>query len=150
MSNEYLPPIIKGPILVALSEACMGDYVEGRLVSSKEGTLLRSLLANAGIDSEECSFALWDNYPKSYSPTCIIAMGNEALKGLTKKSGVKKYRGQTLPLHESYGFTCSVYPTYSISDLKNVPMYRKTIVADLRNTQQGESEAVQFTYWETE
>jgi len=128
----------------------MGDLIEEKLLSGKDGVLLKSLLSDAGIAPEECSYTLWDCYPgASYTPSIIIAMGNEALKGLTKKSGIKKYRGQTLQLHEALGSPCSVYPTYSIQDLKNVPTFKKTIIADLRNTQQGESEAVAFEFWES-
>ena len=150
MNNEYLAPIINGPTLIVLSRPGMGDIIEEKLMSGKDGIVLRQLLKDSGINPEECSYALWDHLPgPPYKPELIIAMGNEALKGLTKKSGIKKYRGQTLPLHEIYGFTCTVYPTYSVSDLRNVPTFRRTMIADLRNTQQGESDLVKFTFWES-
>lgn len=149
--NGYLPPIINGPILIVLSEPGSGDIIEEKLMSGKDGVVLRQLLKDAGLKPEECSYALWDYFPGPfYKPELIIAMGNDALKGLTKKSGIKKYRGQTLPLHESYGFTCNVYPTYSVQDLRSVPTYRRTIVADLRNTQKGESDTVAYTMWEND
>lgn len=162
---DNVPPIINevGNALLVISEVPGEDYVNEKLLSGKEGELILKLFTDAGLKAREFSFAaaidcedssfgecvyrlkiLIDNTKPDY----IISMGNTALVALTKKSGIKKYRGQTLPLHESFGFSCSVSPTYSISDLRNVPTFRRTMIADLRNTQQqGDPDTVEFEYW---
>jgi hypothetical protein len=129
------------------------DFINGYYLSGKNGELLKSLLVDAGIKINDC-YVTDATQPdlKEFidrkRPGYIIAFGNDALNVLTKKSGIKKYRGQTLPLHESYGFTCNVYPTYSVVDLRNIPTFKRTILADLRNTQKGESDSVSFEFWE--
>lgn len=45
-----------------------------------------------------------------YNPTVIIALGNTALWALTKKSGIKRYRGAPLPTHP----TCPLNRTYKV------------------------------------
>jgi uracil-DNA glycosylase len=139
-------PIINGPTLIVLSQPGSGDIIEEKLMSGKDGVVLRQLLKDGGIDPEECSYALWDHLPE-LTCTLIIAMGNEAMKGLTKKSGIKKYRGDKLSLHESYKSTCPVYPTYSVNDLRNVPTFKRTIIADIKNTQQGNADEIGFEFW---
>lgn len=148
-TNTYLPPIINGKTLVALSQPGSGDRLEERLLSGKDGVVLKLILKDAGLDPQECSYSLWDHIPwKEYSPTRIIAIGNEALRGLTKKSGIKKYRGQVLTVHESIGSAALVYPTYSIKDLRNVPTYLRTMIADIRNARERDTEdTVAFEYW---
>lgn len=160
-----VPPIINevGNALLVISEVSGEDYINEKLLSGREGELIFKLFTDAGLKAKEFSFAAAiDCEDSSFSecvyrlkmlidntkPDYIISMGNTALVALTKKSGIKKYRGQTLSLHESFGFPCIVYPTYSITDLRNVPTFKRTMVADLRNTQQhDEADAIEFSYW---
>jgi uracil-DNA glycosylase family 4 len=162
---DYLPPIINetGNALLVLSKPGKGDYIEGKLLSGKDGDLILQLFQDAGLKTREFSFtsavdsedATFDECfnrleqsVRQIKPFYIIAMGNTAMNFLTKKSGIKKYRGDKLSLHESYKFNCFVYPTYSIDDLRNVPTFKKTIIADLRNTQhQEDPEQIEFIYW---
>ena len=142
----------EGEPLVVLSKLSGEDYISEHLLAGKDGDLIKVLLKDAGLDYTNFSFANCESiYLRGLindaRPACIIAMGNEAMKELTKKSGMKNHRGKILNLHPSFNYLCSVYPTYSVEDLKNVPTFRKTIVADLRNTQQGEPETVEFEYW---
>ena len=140
-------------IAIVLPDIDGEDFVNGYYLSGKNGALLKSLLKDAGINQDDCHVTDATQtdikeFIEHIRPDHILAFGNDALNVLTKKSGIKKYRGQTLPLHESYGFTCNVYPTYSVADLRNVPTFKRTILADLRNTQKGESDAVSFEFWE--
>jgi uracil-DNA glycosylase family 4 len=162
--ETILPPRINetGKYLLVIPTPSGGDYIEGKLLSGKDGNLLLGLMMDSGLRAKDFSFAsaidceeatiedCRDRLKKTINltnPEYIIAMGNTTLMSLTKKSGIKKYRGDKLRLHELYESNCCVYPTYSLDDLRAVPTYRRTITADFRNSQQGEAEAVEFTYW---
>jgi len=140
---------------IVLPEIDGEDFVNGYYLSGKNGELLRSLLRDAGISTDHLHVTDAEQDVKAFvelvRPAFIIAFGNEALRVTTKKSGIKKYRGDKLQLHESYGFDCCVYPTYSIQDLRNVPTFKKTMIADLRRTQQQEDpDNINFTYWSSD
>lgn len=161
----HLPPIITpgGKALLVISGAGGEDYINEKLLSGRDGEIILKLFMDAGLKSKEFSYATAidnrDAHPnecfprllrtvETVKPEYIIAMGNVALTSLTKKSGIKKYRGDKLNLHEIFKFECPVYPTYSVQDLRNVPTFKRTIIADLRNTQkQDSSDEIQFSYW---
>jgi hypothetical protein len=152
---DYIPPMFNEPgkALLVTSTISGEDFIANRLLSGKAGDLLLQLMIDAGLRSKDFSFASSDIHELNsivqlLKPEYIIAMGNGALKTLTKKSGMKNHRGKALNLHSSFNYLCPVYPTYSIEDLKNVPTFRKTMVADMRNSQQSEPNAVNFEYWE--
>jgi len=164
--TDFMPPRINpnGIALLVVSSATSEDFINGRLLSGVDGDLVMKLFKDAGLKMREFSYAAAFDVQEGdddsgckdrlastiriVAPQYIISMGNVALQYLTKKSGIKKYRGDKLSLHESYGSTCFVFPTYSTSDLRNVPTFRRTIVADLRNTQkQKDAEAIEFEYW---
>jgi uracil-DNA glycosylase len=163
--KDFMPPRINpnGIALLVVSEAASEDFINGRLLSGVDGDLVMRLFSDSGLKMMEFSYATAFDVQEGENdagckdrlaatireirPQYIISMGNDALQFLTKKSGIKKYRGNKLSLHESYGFECFVYPTYSTRDLRNVPTFKRTIIADLRNTQQGESDMVKFEFW---
>jgi uracil-DNA glycosylase len=161
----YLQPLIAKDSrgLLVISQVCGEDLINERLLSGREGEIIMSLFKDAGLKAREFSFAAAVDQKdppddaclyrlrrtiKYINPEYIIAMGNVALHVLTKKSGIKNYRGTRMDLREVHGIECPVYPTYSVQDLRNVPTFKRTIIADLRNTQkQDSSDDIQFSYW---
>jgi len=155
-----------GKVLIVVSQPDKRDDVEGMIYASKNGKLLKGLLLEAGIadytitgatrcapttwltgDEDKCNIHLkkvlhakeWD---------AIIALGNAALRVLTKKSGMKKWRGKPIPLHKDYSKDCLIMATYGIEDYLEYPTYRNIIVRDLRNSlEKGEPDAVEFIRW---
>lgn len=49
-----------------------------------------------GVDLEQSIKELWEFELNQLKPNCILAVGNEALKALTGKSGILQYRGSIL------------------------------------------------------
>lgn len=54
-------------------------------------------LHEIGVNLQEQVDNLWRNEIRKYRPYCILALGNEALKAITGKSGIHNYRGSILP-----------------------------------------------------
>jgi uracil-DNA glycosylase family 4 len=65
-------------------------------------------------------------------PDVIIALGDVALRSLTRLSGIGNKRGKSFPLHKSFAYDCEVFPTYHSAYVMRVPMSRNTVVADFR------------------
>ena len=82
----------------------------------------------------------------------IIALGDEALKYLCKKSGVRDKRGQAYPLHKSFGIETSIWSTYGLGDVLNNPNYYKVVIQDIRKAlsqnEKQEEEAIEWERWE--
>lgn len=170
VSRAVCNPLLRnngtGDILIVVSEPDKRDDLDGVLYTSRNGKVLKELLKDAGIDSytitgatrcapttylkgdpEQCRTHLIPLI-QSKPWTAIIAMGNIALKTLTKKSGIKKWRGKAITIHNSYGITREVFATYGVEEFLESPTYRNIMVRDLRNSlEKGEPDAVEFVRW---
>lgn len=119
------------------------------------GTILRGMLADAGF--KEGEYRLTNavrcrtprNRPPSpteisacrphlieeiqrVQPKAIIALGDVALRALTRMGGLGGRRGRSVPLHAEFGYTgAEVYPTYHPAFVLRVPVARPTVVSDL-------------------
>jgi uracil-DNA glycosylase family 4 len=87
-------------------------------------------------------------------PRGIIALGEPAFRALCKQAGMKSKRGQDFPLHATFGYECTVYPTYSTGMLFKSPQARATILADIRRARAFifEGDAVEeesYTVWDS-
>lgn len=130
------------------------DDLAGETFSDESGTLLRSLIIEAGLDPRDCyvTNAVKCRVPRAPSPstasldacrywlkkeihetkpTVIVALGDVALRSLCKAGGLSGKRGQAQPLHDTFGYACDVWPTYNPAYVLRVPQARSSIVGDL-------------------
>jgi len=132
----------------------------GRPFVGPTGDLLRSLLSRAGLKPDELYFTnatrcmppmvgraqrepsiKETNACKPYlieeikdvRPKVILSLGNVALRSLTGKSGVSKYRGQLHDLHKVYGegSLSRVIPTIHPAAALRSPRYTQSIFEDI-------------------
>lgn len=170
--TNCMKPFGSGKILIVLSSPSGEDDINGELGNGENYKQLKELCSQGGIEASSYTVttAIRCGLPKIYhhvedsTEECrvhmrgmlesqdysrIIAFGNIALKSLTKKSGIKTYRGKTLSLHKSFEKEIDVYPTYGLEDLRRVPMYKNTIISDLKNAVGSlfSPQKVSFIYW---
>lgn len=126
--------------------------VSAKPLGRKQRDELDNFLKLGGIDLESVAYtsvnkcSVWDVKPgkadirtcaslylepeiKIIEPKIILALGNEALTAVTGRSGIMKYRGQTLT-HKSSGTT--VFATISPAMVARNPGQHDSFVADLR------------------
>jgi uracil-DNA glycosylase family 4 len=148
-----MPGVNRGSILIVFSSPSGADDIHGGYdENAKESRLLKSILTDAGLSSEHTSIgyatrcygrkanssdidacrAHLKSQIEALQPSAIIALGQDALKSLTKLSGVKDKRGGSFPLHAVFGYECLVYPTYGLDEIIRVPTFRKVVTSDFR------------------
>jgi DNA polymerase I-like protein with 3'-5' exonuclease and polymerase domains len=86
-------------------------------------------------------------------PQAIIALGDPALRALTKLSGLQTKRGSSYKLHASLSPHTSeeiVWPTYSPAYVAMYPQARHTVVADLRRVRDRtkQAEEIPWEWWD--
>jgi DNA polymerase len=83
-------------------------------------------------------------------PEVIIALGDVALQSLTKKSGITAKRGQSFPLHSSFGYACEVWATLHPAYVIRTPNAYDTVLADLRRAaNRGKThEPIPWMWWD--
>lgn len=138
-----------------------GGYEDtaGRPFVGKSGRYLDAMLADAGIDrsasfitnATRCRPPLVNKKERAptpeeinacrrhliaevlrVKPKAIVALGDVALRALTKSSGVKAKRGQSFELHAEFGYACPVFVTYHPAAVLRTQPLRATVVSDLR------------------
>ena len=142
-----------------VKEDCAGEAFIG-----PSGRLLDEMLADAGFDRDECFITnavkcRTPQEPGTYrdrppnteeidacrthltqeihrvKPDVIIAMGDVALRALTRLSGIGNKRGKSFPLHKSFAYDCEVWPTYHpayILHSKSPGPVKNSVTVDLR------------------
>jgi uracil-DNA glycosylase family 4 len=79
-------------------------------------------------------------------PSVIIAMGDVALRALTKLSGITSKRGKEYPLHPAFEYQCSVWPTFHPAHILRYPIYKAVVLADLRRIHTRDREEPTLSY----
>lgn len=139
-----------------VKEDCSGEAFIG-----KSGHLLNEMLTAAGIDPagvyltnavkckppvEKGTFSERAPLPAEIDacrvhltqeihrikPDVIIALGDTALKALTRLTGISKRRGQAWPLHKMFAYDCDVWATWHPAYVLRVLMARATVTSDLQ------------------
>lgn len=144
-----------GKYLVVGQMPSSADSLEGEIFTGITGAFLNQALIDAGFGVRDVRFtnavrcetpggrppetdeinACRDYLVYEISqaqPKAIIALGDVALRALCKVSGVNNKRGKPLPLHDTFGLTIDVWPTYHPNHVMRTPVLRPTLVADLR------------------
>jgi DNA polymerase-1 len=126
--------------------------VTAKPLGKKQRIELDEFLVKGGINLDDVAYtavnkcSVWDTKPGKadiracvdlylnkeialIKPKVILALGNEALGGTAGKSGIMKYRGQTLT-HKASG--CTVFATISPAMVARNPGQHDSFVADLR------------------
>lgn len=83
------------------------------------------------VDQRTCAEMYLKPEIERVKPKLIIALGNEALLATTGRTGIMKYRGQTLPL-KNIDADAQVFATISPSMVKRSPGMAAGFEADLR------------------
>jgi len=170
-ANPYLPGYGAGRVLVVDSGPSSKDDMAAAVHTGLEGDLLRSLLADAGFVPEDLAYApalrcgvkrpaipqeidacrpLLAADIARVRPEVIVALGDVALRSLTKLGGIKTKRGGSYPLHPSFQYTCEVYPTYAPFNVTKSPYLRTTILSDLRRVRDSATPEpkIPWSWWE--
>lgn len=151
----------KGKILLVGEAPGAQEDVSGEPFQGRAGKLLDAMLANAGLDDVTITNAVRCRPPKNrkplpgeinackpwlleditaIGPDAIVALGDTALRSLTGRSGIGKYRGQRLALHKSFGLDIPVYCSYHPAYVLRVPTAQATVEADFRGVAQRDRE----------
>jgi DNA polymerase I-like protein with 3'-5' exonuclease and polymerase domains/uracil-DNA glycosylase len=162
--NPPIPPQGEGHVLIILSELFSKQDFASRYHTSEYRRALDILYAGAGLSAEDCTIiSVAGCRGGGTSPyltsalanrrhRTIIAFGDEALRYLCKKSGVRDKRGQAYPLHKSFGIEASIWSTYGLGDVLNNPNYYKVVIQDIRKALGNNSEETKTEWkrWEGE
>ena len=143
----------------------------GKPFAGKSGKLLDAILQELDIDRSEVyiSNVVHCKPPDNRTPTLteiktcvpylekeleyvkpkvIILLGNVALRGVTKRSGITKYRGTKL-VYEGENFTADVFPTFHPAAILRNPGNMSYLVKDIEravNFLRGESTEDEVNY----
>ena len=79
-------------------------------------------------------------------PDVIIALGDVALRSLTRLQGVSGKRGKSYPLHAMFAYDCEVWPTWHPAYVLRVPASRSTVTVDLRRVRDRGLQHETFEY----
>jgi uracil-DNA glycosylase len=79
-------------------------------------------------------------------PDVIVALGDVALRSLTRLAGISGKRGRSFSLHKMFAYDCEVWPTFHPAYVLRVPASRPTVTVDLRRIRDRSLEHEQLQY----
>ena len=153
--SNCLGGIGTGPLLVVGAYPGSREDMDGEPFVGPTSDLLRDMLADAGFKPSDyaltnaircaprrdvsievahidaCRNHLRDEI-HARRPEAIVALGDVALRALTKMSGITAQRGKSFPLHADFGYACEVWPTLHAAYVAREGKHRPTVVADFR------------------
>ena len=159
-------------VLIVGSAPTSRDDLAGAPFSGASGALLRGILTDAGFDPAKVRYTTavkcGANWPASSGevdscrqhlidevqrqrPQAIIALGDTALRALTKQAGLRHKRGTNYKLHAAFG--CGdeeiVWPTYALALVNSTPQVRNVIVSDFRRVadRMKPAESLPWQWW---
>lgn len=162
------PILPEGPkdatVLIILDELSSQQDFAGSYYSGKHGRLLTEIIESSGLSRENCVvISVAGCRGKGISPyltrlladrrfRTICTLGDESLRVVCKKTGVREKRGGTYPIHKTWGISGNVRvgATYGLGDILNNPNYKKVVIQDIRTyTETGSDEEVlEWRYWD--
>ena len=150
--------------LLVLDELPSSSDFEGTYLCRKRGRLIRECLESAGLQRKSVIITsasgcraggenpLLASLLASRSFKSVIALGDNALRYLCRKTGVREKRGRAFPFHKSFGLKGDVWSTWGMGDALANPNYKKVIIQDIRKAlsqnEKQQEEEIEWERWE--